>query len=189
MNGVYWGLTALALMNRQDALPRDKMIEWVMSCYVPSVGESVSFLDSTRIRQRKKLIRRICDGPAPPGRRVLAVSEPRPKRPHHPQRRPDPRHARFSRHSRPRQNRQLYVGLLGAQSGHTERRVRTDRAKFVRRCAVAAGSGTRFVRRRRVGRALCPFHVLCGRDPLLARPTRRPRQRKGGPVHRQLSKL
>lgn len=40
MNGVYWGLTALALMNRQDALPRDEMIQWVMSCYVPSVGES-----------------------------------------------------------------------------------------------------------------------------------------------------
>ena len=39
MNGVYWGLTALALMDRQDALPRTEMIEWVMSCYVPSVGE------------------------------------------------------------------------------------------------------------------------------------------------------
>lgn len=49
MNGVYWGLTALALMDRQDALPRTEMIEWVMSCYIPSVGESISsFLSWTR---------------------------------------------------------------------------------------------------------------------------------------------
>lgn len=38
MNGVYWGLTALALMNRQDALPREEMIKWVMSCYVDQAG-------------------------------------------------------------------------------------------------------------------------------------------------------
>lgn len=38
MNGIYWGLTALSLMGNQDALPKDEMIEWVMSCWVPSVG-------------------------------------------------------------------------------------------------------------------------------------------------------
>ncbi|KAK7206863.1 terpenoid cyclases/protein prenyltransferase alpha-alpha toroid [Myxozyma melibiosi] len=32
MNGVYWGLTALDLMGARDALPRDKMIEYVKSC-------------------------------------------------------------------------------------------------------------------------------------------------------------
>lgn len=38
MNGVYWGLTALALMGHTDALPRDDMIAWVMSCWNDQVG-------------------------------------------------------------------------------------------------------------------------------------------------------
>lgn len=38
MNGVYWGLTALAFMGRMDALPRDEMIRWVMSCWHEDVG-------------------------------------------------------------------------------------------------------------------------------------------------------
>ncbi|KAK4698761.1 hypothetical protein P7C70_g7509, partial [Phenoliferia sp. Uapishka_3] len=38
MNGIYWGLTALALMGHQDALPKDAVIEWVMSCWDESVG-------------------------------------------------------------------------------------------------------------------------------------------------------
>ncbi|GAA6012043.1 hypothetical protein JCM10207_005109 [Rhodosporidiobolus poonsookiae] len=38
MNGVYWGLAALALMGRQDALPREEMLEWVMSCWNDDVG-------------------------------------------------------------------------------------------------------------------------------------------------------
>ncbi|CEQ42876.1 SPOSA6832_04750, partial [Sporobolomyces salmonicolor] len=33
MNGVYWGLTALAFMGRMHALPKDDMIQWVMSCW------------------------------------------------------------------------------------------------------------------------------------------------------------
>lgn len=38
MNGIYWGLTALALMGQQEALPREEMIEWVMSCWNEEVG-------------------------------------------------------------------------------------------------------------------------------------------------------
>ncbi|KAK9470269.1 terpenoid cyclases/protein prenyltransferase alpha-alpha toroid [Dipodascopsis tothii] len=32
MNGIYWGLTALQLMKAGDALPRDEMIAYVLSC-------------------------------------------------------------------------------------------------------------------------------------------------------------
>lgn len=39
MNGLYWGLTALALMGRQDALPKQEVIDWVMSCWNEDVGE------------------------------------------------------------------------------------------------------------------------------------------------------
>jgi len=38
MNGIYWGLTALALMDRQDALDRQEMIDWVMSCWDEDAG-------------------------------------------------------------------------------------------------------------------------------------------------------
>ncbi|TDL16803.1 terpenoid cyclases/Protein prenyltransferase [Rickenella mellea] len=38
LNGVYWGLTALCVMNRQDALPRDDMIQFVMSCWDDEAG-------------------------------------------------------------------------------------------------------------------------------------------------------
>ncbi|CAD6565878.1 MAG: hypothetical protein CYPHOPRED_000081 [Cyphobasidiales sp. Tagirdzhanova-0007] len=38
MNGIYWGLTALALMDHQDALDRQEMIDWVMSCWVEDIG-------------------------------------------------------------------------------------------------------------------------------------------------------
>ena len=32
LNGVYWGLTALHLLRRPDALPRDETIDFVLSC-------------------------------------------------------------------------------------------------------------------------------------------------------------
>lgn len=40
INGVYWGLTALCLMDQQDALDREEMIEYVMSCWDDEAGES-----------------------------------------------------------------------------------------------------------------------------------------------------
>lgn len=36
--GVYWGLTAISLLGRPDALPRQEMIDWVMSCWDDDVG-------------------------------------------------------------------------------------------------------------------------------------------------------
>jgi geranylgeranyl transferase type-2 subunit beta len=38
MNGIYWGLTALALMGHTDALPKDDLLEWVMSCWDAQIG-------------------------------------------------------------------------------------------------------------------------------------------------------
>lgn len=32
LNGLYWGLTALHLLRRPDALPRDETIDFVLSC-------------------------------------------------------------------------------------------------------------------------------------------------------------
>lgn len=32
LNGVYWGLTALHLLGRPDALPRDETVDFVLSC-------------------------------------------------------------------------------------------------------------------------------------------------------------
>lgn len=44
MNGVYWGLTALALMKHTEALPREEMIDWVMSCWDEQAGQDPSLL-------------------------------------------------------------------------------------------------------------------------------------------------
>jgi len=60
MNGVYWGLTALALMNRSEALPKQEMIEWVMSCWVEEIGEhpflSIELKGSKLITEKSRAI-------------------------------------------------------------------------------------------------------------------------------------
>jgi len=38
MNAIYWGLTALCIMKQKEALNRDEMIEFVMSCWDDEVG-------------------------------------------------------------------------------------------------------------------------------------------------------
>jgi len=38
MNGIYWGLTALALMDKKDELPKDEMLNWVMTCWIQDIG-------------------------------------------------------------------------------------------------------------------------------------------------------
>lgn len=38
LNGVYWGLTALHLLGRPDALPRQETIDFVLSCQHESGG-------------------------------------------------------------------------------------------------------------------------------------------------------
>ncbi|KAJ8502430.1 hypothetical protein ONZ45_g11779 [Pleurotus djamor] len=38
LNAIYWGLTALCLMGHPDALDRDEMIEFVMSCWDDEAG-------------------------------------------------------------------------------------------------------------------------------------------------------
>jgi len=38
LNAVYWGLTALCVMNRRDALDREEMIDFVVSCWDEEAG-------------------------------------------------------------------------------------------------------------------------------------------------------
>ncbi|OAX33878.1 rab geranylgeranyltransferase [Rhizopogon vinicolor AM-OR11-026] len=38
MNAVYWGLTALCIMGHKDALDRDEMVDFVMSCWDEEAG-------------------------------------------------------------------------------------------------------------------------------------------------------
>lgn len=38
MNAIYWGLTALCIMGHQDALDREEMITFVMSCWDEEAG-------------------------------------------------------------------------------------------------------------------------------------------------------
>jgi geranylgeranyl transferase type-2 subunit beta len=38
MNAIYWGLMALCVMDHKDALSRDEMIDFVMSCWDDEAG-------------------------------------------------------------------------------------------------------------------------------------------------------
>jgi geranylgeranyl transferase type-2 subunit beta len=38
LSGVYWGLTALHILGHQDALPRDELVAFTMSCWHPESG-------------------------------------------------------------------------------------------------------------------------------------------------------
>lgn len=38
VNGVYWGLTALCIMGHQDALDKEAMVEYVLSCWDDEAG-------------------------------------------------------------------------------------------------------------------------------------------------------
>ncbi|KAJ1677925.1 Rab geranylgeranyltransferase [Spiromyces aspiralis] len=37
-SGVYWGLVGLELMNREDALDRDQVVEYILECQNPDGG-------------------------------------------------------------------------------------------------------------------------------------------------------
>jgi geranylgeranyl transferase type-2 subunit beta len=41
MNAIYWGLTALCVMKKKDALDRQEMIDFVMSCWGEKAGASM----------------------------------------------------------------------------------------------------------------------------------------------------
>lgn len=39
LNAIYWGLTALCVMNSKDALSRGEVIDFVMSCWDEEAGD------------------------------------------------------------------------------------------------------------------------------------------------------
>lgn len=43
MSGVYWGLTAMFLMNKQDMMGKEEIIEFVKSCQHDNGGFSASY--------------------------------------------------------------------------------------------------------------------------------------------------
>lgn len=43
LNGLYWGVMALATMDRLDALPQDEVVEFVLSCYDEKTGGFAAF--------------------------------------------------------------------------------------------------------------------------------------------------
>jgi len=43
VSGLYWGLTALTILGREDALPREEVIAFLLQCFHPS-GRTSWFL-------------------------------------------------------------------------------------------------------------------------------------------------
>lgn len=56
LNAIYWGYTALAIMNHPDALDREKMIDFVMSCWDEEAGIVGFFLCSSFCRSPHLII-------------------------------------------------------------------------------------------------------------------------------------
>lgn len=160
MNGIYWGLTSLALVNRVDALPRDAMLAWVHSCWVPQVGAFAphpghephlhSTLSAVQILATHDALDSLDKD------RVVAcapLSLPVSFLP--PVRSRVPTHSPHGPYSRP----------------------------------LAARPGPRLVRRRRMERARLSLLVLRRVVPVAPRPPRRPRQGQDGPVPRGVQEL
>lgn len=38
MSGMYWGLSALFLLDKRDAIDEEEVVEWVLSCQHPEGG-------------------------------------------------------------------------------------------------------------------------------------------------------
>jgi prenyltransferase beta subunit len=49
LNAIYWGLTALCVINHKDALDREEMIQFVMSCWDDDAGQFFVFPVQWRI--------------------------------------------------------------------------------------------------------------------------------------------
>ena len=45
LNAIYWGLTSLCVMNRKDALDKDEVIDFVMSCWDEEAGSLLYLSD------------------------------------------------------------------------------------------------------------------------------------------------
>lgn len=58
MNAIYWGLTALCIMKQKDALSREEMIDFVMSCWDDEAGLSPLCSSRSRTEHAHRRIRR-----------------------------------------------------------------------------------------------------------------------------------
>lgn len=98
MNAIYWGLTALCIMGHQDALDREEMIEFVMSCWDEEAGQLSSPHTALHLTSR-------------PCRRIRRTSGPRRTPALDTECDPDPHHPRCPRQSRHRSCGQVCAAL------------------------------------------------------------------------------
>lgn len=56
MNAIYWGLTALCILDRKDALDRDELIKFVHSCWDNNAGTDGPF---SLVRMKSQAVRQV----------------------------------------------------------------------------------------------------------------------------------
>jgi geranylgeranyl transferase type-2 subunit beta len=49
LNAIYWGLTAVYIMDNKDALDKDDLIEFVMSCWDDEAGALARFAPAKEV--------------------------------------------------------------------------------------------------------------------------------------------
>ena len=112
MNAVYWGLTALCIMKRKEALDAEEMIEYVMSCWDDNAGTSPMSLPSPLPTLPAKESLTLHSPTSPPTQRCFRRT-PRTRRAHplHAKRHPNPSDARRPLAHRLAPHSRLYVPL------------------------------------------------------------------------------
>ena len=108
MNAIYWGLTALCTMGHKDALDREEMIDYVMSCWDDEAGPCPCLSSPLRLILQH--------------RRLRCPSGPRRAYPVHAERDSDSRHTRRARQTGRRSRRYMYVPTLRPISSLTSPR-------------------------------------------------------------------
>jgi geranylgeranyl transferase type-2 subunit beta len=55
LSGVYWALSSLELLHSLDTLPRERILDYVLTCYHPSVSLAIPFSDGRGARAPKDI--------------------------------------------------------------------------------------------------------------------------------------
>ena len=105
MNAVYWGLTAVCIMKRKEALDAEEMIEYVMSCWDDNAGNVRPLLNHWQSTCQPPSLTLV----APPKRCFRRTPRTRRAHPLHAKRHPNPSHAKRPLASRPATHNRLYV--------------------------------------------------------------------------------
>jgi len=187
MNAVYWGLTALCIMKRKEALDAEEMIEYVMSCWDDNAGTSVTPMSLPTNSNSLPT----CQHSTPPLPQRCLRRTPRTRRAHplHAKRHPNPSDARRPLAHRLATHNRLYALLIPPFPQPPSLTHQTEKKK--KKITSHSGSATALgrLRRRRLRRDRHALPLLRRLGPIPPRRARQTRSRADRILPRILPQL